>query len=251
MANTEKKYKYTKQLLKIAIEAGQYRNKDIALKAGLSDKSVAQVSGWRNGRTKATERQMAYFIKEYGHVLKRKLEYLFYQIKVSRGGTELDSNYIKISGDVLFKYQIRLEPPNFSKEVISAMRLVILESEGGYKLIIQYRAGLIIWDKEQDDFIPSLTRGKKSLIHGYNEDSNWYVSDVVDCQDLDALISEFGKFKNDLLNGDNILDLARSEGRTNPNDKSVLFEIKQTAPIEYAFFHKLMNLGLHSELMPF
>ena len=74
MANIEKKYKYTKQLLKIAIETDQYRNKDIALKAGLSDKSVAQVSGWRNGRTKATERQMAYFIKEYGHLLKRKLE---------------------------------------------------------------------------------------------------------------------------------------------------------------------------------
>ena len=79
MINKEKKYKYTKQLLKIAIEAGQYRNQDIALKAGLSNKSVAQVSGWRNGRKKATERQMAYFIKEYEHLLKRKLEYLFYK----------------------------------------------------------------------------------------------------------------------------------------------------------------------------
>lgn len=194
MANIEKKYKYTKQLLKIAIETDQYRNKDIALKAGLSDKSVAQVSGWRNGRTKATERQMAYFIKEYGHLLKRKLEQLFYQIRVSRNGTEIDSNYEKISGDVLFKHQVRLGFPNLSKEVTSVMRVVILESEGGYKLIIQYRAGLIIWNKELDNYIPGLVSGKEGLVHGCNEDSNWYVFDVVDCQDLDALITEFNKF---------------------------------------------------------
>ena len=250
MTNTEKKYKYTKQLLKIAIEAGQYRNQDIALKAGLSNKSVAQVSGWRNGRTKATERQMAYFIKEYGHLLKRKLEYLFYQIKVSRGGTELDSNYIKLSGDALFKHQIRAILPHLSKEVISVMRLVVLESEGGYKLIIQYRAGLISWDKKADSYKPSLTRGKEELVHGCNEDSNWYVFDVVDCQDLDALISEFAKFKGNLLSGHNILDSALISGG-DPRPKSMLFEIKQTAPMEYAFFHKLMNIGLHSELMPF
>jgi len=251
MNNNDKKYKYTKQLLKIAIEAGQYRNQDIALKAGLSNKSVAQVSGWRNGRKKATERQMAYFIKEYEHLLKRKLEYLFYQIKVSRDGGELESNYIKLSGDVLYKYQIRLGAPHFSKETTSVMRLVILESEGGYKLIIQYRAGLIIWSKELDNYIPSLANGREGLVHGSNEESNWYVFEVLDCQDLDALISEFNKFKKNLLDGNNILDLAKFKGRANPNVKSVLFEIKQTAPMEYAFFHKFMNLGLHSELMPF
>ena len=74
------------------------------------------------------------------------------------------------------------------------MRVVILESEGGYKLIIQYRAGLIIWNKELDNYIPGLVSGKEGLVHGCNEDSNWYVFDVVDCQDLDALITEFNKF---------------------------------------------------------
>ena len=46
----DKEYKYTKKLLKVAIEENGYRNKDIAVKAGLSEKSVAQVSKWRNGR---------------------------------------------------------------------------------------------------------------------------------------------------------------------------------------------------------
>jgi len=72
MSETGKEYKYTKQLLKIAIENGGYRNKDIAEKAGLSGKSVARASAWRNGRKNATERQMAYFIKEYEHLLRRK-----------------------------------------------------------------------------------------------------------------------------------------------------------------------------------
>ncbi|MDE3274294.1 hypothetical protein, partial [Pseudoalteromonas sp. G4] len=70
-----KKCRDTKRLIKIAIENGM-TNQEIAAKAGLSKKSVAQVSRWRNGEALAFERQMRFFIKEFGDQLRRKSEHL-------------------------------------------------------------------------------------------------------------------------------------------------------------------------------
>lgn len=237
MVNTDKKYKFTKKLLKLAIEASGYRNEDIAVKAGLSGKSVAQVSAWRNGRKEATERQMAYFIKEYGHLLKRKMEHLFYEIKINPKDEVLSSKYIKLSGEIIFKHQIRVL---FSrKETVSLIRLLILQNEEGYKLITQYRAGLVRWSKHAtSDYHSYLIDKKQDLVHGSNEDSNWFTLDLIDCKTVDDLIHEFDLFKNDLL-------------KKSPFHPSARFNMKEIAPIEYAFFHKLMKLGLQSESMPF
>lgn len=71
------KYKYTKQILKLAHQDGMGYS-DIAVKAGLSANSKSLVNTWIKGSKLATERQMQFFINAYGASLKRKMEHLFY-----------------------------------------------------------------------------------------------------------------------------------------------------------------------------
>lgn len=99
--NHGKKYKHTRQLLKIAKEHGNYTHQQIADKAGLKGKSTSLVSRWTTGKALATERQMGYFIKHYEHFLKRKMEHLFYSLRYTEGKVRIsvclatDSGMIK------------------------------------------------------------------------------------------------------------------------------------------------------------
>ena len=86
-----KKCKNTKQLVRLAVESGM-PHKEIAVKAGLKEKSTAQVSRWRKGESLATERQMAYFVKEFGELLRRKSQHL---VTVEQDGRP---NFIKLQG---------------------------------------------------------------------------------------------------------------------------------------------------------
>ncbi len=129
--NTKKTYRYTKQLIKLAIENG-YTNHDIAEKAGLSPKSTALVSRWRNGKALATERQMNFFIKEFEHLLKRKMEHLFYELEeFEKDGNTLNKvNYFKISGEIILKHPIRKEVQfdKGNKKNVPFYRIVIIKS---------------------------------------------------------------------------------------------------------------------------
>lgn len=75
--NNAPKYKYTKQILKLAKQDGM-THKEIAKKAGIKETSVSQVDKWLNGTALASQRQMQFFINKYGSALKRKIEHLFY-----------------------------------------------------------------------------------------------------------------------------------------------------------------------------
>ena len=97
-----KKYQYTKQILKIAKEH-RYTNEDIAVKAGLSKKSVAQVTRWLHGEALATERQMGHFIKEFGHLVKRRTEHLFYSYC---SYTIITSSLLKLISDLGLSHKI-------------------------------------------------------------------------------------------------------------------------------------------------
>ena len=96
--NHEKKYKYTRQLLKIAQDHSDYKQIHIAKKAGLSPKSISLVSKWISGKALATELQMGYFIKHYEHFLKRKMEHLFYSVMIENGMEKV--RFTKLSGEL-------------------------------------------------------------------------------------------------------------------------------------------------------
>jgi transcriptional regulator with XRE-family HTH domain len=87
---TSSKYKYTKQILKLAHQDGM-SYADIAVKAGISANSKNQVNKWITGKSLATQRQMQFFINAYSSALKRKMEHLFYS----------DTNRIKITENLL------------------------------------------------------------------------------------------------------------------------------------------------------
>ncbi|HDM8144609.1 TPA: hypothetical protein P0E33_003432 [Vibrio harveyi] len=241
MGETDKKYKLTRQLLRLAIDAAGYRNEDIAVKAGLSGKSVAQVSAWRNGRKNATERQMAYFIKEYGHLLKRKMEHLFCFCDSMSGAAV--TRYEKLSGEVVFKHQIRvLSQKGRAISSTAVLRFIVLEDNRNFHVIKQVRGGLT---REQ------LNKGLYyEVFHSDNEDANWYSYCISTQLDLDGMLETFNDFKTSLLDNDNPVDRLYY-GNNSANYESRFFSAKQIQPLEYSFYQKLIKLGLHSELLPF
>ena len=126
----------TKQLVRIAIEHGMTQ-KDIAIKAGLKPKSGSLVSRWSTGKVLATDRQMAYLINEFGELLRRKIEHLFYR--------EIDNKleFYKLSGEVIFKHSVRQTSVINRRPVkIALLRVLILKLLNKFHVIYQLRDGI-------------------------------------------------------------------------------------------------------------
>lgn len=253
MKNNDKKYKYTKQILNVAIEVGGYTNSDIAVKAGLSGKSVALVSAWRNGRKEATERQMAYFIKEYEHLVMRKIEQLFYSASIEDGKDSL--SFRKLSGEVIFKHQVKIKNSasySSKSKPIGAFRLVILKIGAKFHVVQQYRAGLIqLVERETSNGIevsPARLTPNETL-KSDNEEANWFVCQMHENVDLDEVVNIFNEFKNSILTGNNLIDFANfPKGNL---VSSNLFNSEDMYPMEFTFYQKMLKLGLNSEQFPF
>lgn len=243
----KKLYKQTRKLLRLAIAEGSYTQKQIAVKAGLSVKSTALVSKWVNGLALATERQMQYFINEYGGQLKRRNTHLFYtQIPNSvKNGFNFD--YLKVEGEEVFSHKIstqlkvipsgKLTP---SKEPIKAYKIVILDTDNGYFLIQLKRAGLFE-EKNIDgvDQIVDYKGYKDEWIHGDSENSNWFFEKTIECSNFDELVIEFHHCMDSL------------ENFYNPRINKNICSIFDTEPVKFSFYHKFMKLGLQSEHLPF
>ncbi|MGR6861518.1 hypothetical protein ACU5EH_15085 [Aliivibrio salmonicida] len=253
MSDKSKKYKYTRQLLKVATDNGNYRNEDIALKAGLSGKSVAQVSAWRNGRKDATERQMGYFIREYEHLLKQKMEHLFYSMQITNGVNE--PIFTKLSGEIVFKQQIKVNRNNRilkNKKDFSVLRIIVLKDNHHFHLLCQYRAGLLSMKEQDVDgnmqcVFSHITTSE--LVYSDNEDGNWYCYDVKRQQNLNELVESIQCYCQNLIQGKSLLD---SIGRSNiPSSGSLLFTGSNVYSLELAFYQKMMKLGLSCDSFPF
>ncbi|ADZ91121.1 hypothetical protein [Marinomonas mediterranea] len=156
----EKKYKHTQKLLKIAISEGGYTNVEIARKAGLKESSGSLVSRWRNGKALATERQMQYFINEYGGQLKRRNTHLFYGLSLNEDKSGIMFKYTKLEGEELFSSIVQTcrrvrSTPQYSKneERMKAIKLVVLEKEQGFALIKLVRAMLFDYNIKNGELI--------------------------------------------------------------------------------------------------
>lgn len=231
----DKEYKYTKKLLKVAIEENGYRNKDIALKAGLSEKSVAQVSKWRNGRANATERQMNYFISNYDYLLRPKIEHLFYTFMNTNDQDSIQKpTYKKITGEVIFKHQLAIRLN--SKNNLSVCRLIIITHNNQYYLVEQIRAGLLM---------PAEVRyvsGDKQIARSSNEEANWVLAEKIKSNlNIDDLIVTVNEYCKKLRDGESSL---KKHGFSELSSQDL-------NALEYSFYQKLMKLNLHSELLPF
>ncbi|EJG1819709.1 hypothetical protein BS056_RS22350, partial [Vibrio parahaemolyticus] len=258
MSETDKKYKLTRQLLRLAIDAGGYRNEDIAVKAGLSGKSVAQVSAWRNGRKNATERQMAYFIKEYGHLLNRSREHLFYAVLLESG--ERKPLFLKLTGELIFRYQIKTvkssdyhrskQPYNKNHRSFACLRLVVLQDNDKFNVVCQYRAGLVgLIESEVDGEKQTRFNGVEldDVVHSDNEEGNWYCYDIKRKIELDELVQFIQDYCRNIVAGKNLIDAAYGRSR----DASSFFDSGTVYPLELSFYQKLLSLNLHSEHFPF
>ncbi len=159
----ERKYPYTKQLVRIALDQG-YKPEDILIKAGLSPNSKSQFSKWRNGKSQAKHRQLRYFINEYEHLLKRKLEHLFYYKEDDR------LSFRKVNGEVVLKHTIRHPPLSIRKRVVAValFRIVLLKEGNYFNLVLQARVGL----EAEKRFYPG--NDIEKLLHSPNEEANWF-----------------------------------------------------------------------------
>lgn len=162
-----KKYPFTKQLIRLAIENG-YTNQRIAVEAGFKPTSTAVVSRWRNGKALATERQMQFFINEFEHLLKRKMEHLFY------GETETPNElaYYKIQGEILLSHTLYYRH-NTGKKIqkVGIYRFVIINSDNKFHLLYQKRAGL-------NENAGTIKYALSSATFSNNEHANWYLKET-------------------------------------------------------------------------
>lgn len=186
-----KKYKYTKQIIKLAIDNG-FKHPEIAKKAGLSEKSIAQVSRWKNGEALATERQMQFFINEFEHSLKRKMEHLFY----SETETPNELAYYKIQGEILLSHTLYYRH-NTGKKIqkVGIYRFVIINSDNKFHLLFQKRAGL-------NENAGIIKYALSSATFSNNEHANWYLKETykdLTAQELthqiDLIFDEFEKIE--------------------------------------------------------
>ena len=192
--NTKKTYRYTKQLIKLAIENG-YTNQEIAVKSGLSSKSIAVVSRWRNGKALATERQMIFFIKEFEHLLKRKMEHLFY----SQTENPYEFIYHKIEGEILLTHTLNYRNSRSKPiEKVGVCKFVILNLGSVFHLLEQKKVGL----DDDGSNVDKLLKNKKI---SNNEQANWYLvkthknlspQELVDT--IDSIVNTFCHSENKL-----------------------------------------------------
>lgn len=168
----DKKYPYTKQLVRIAVQNG-YTNAMIAVKAGLSGKSISQVSRWRNGEALATERQMRALINEFGHQLKRQFEHL---IALEHDGKQ---QFALLKGDLLLKHNVRLLT---QKGKVAIYRVLLLKDNDKFVAVIQSRFGL------------TRSVNINLLAHSDNEDANWQTIDISTSKCSPEIISFVDEF---------------------------------------------------------
>lgn len=250
------KYKHTQKLLKIAIAEGGYTNVEIAKKAGLKESSGSLVSRWRNGKALATERQMQYFINEYGGHLKRKNTHLFYSRNFNTDNKDHEFSYHKIEGEELFSHKISSAlKVKASNESIRAFKVVVIQVEQGYVLVKLLRAGLFKFEQQEDkkaiiNYVPA----KADWLHGDAENSNWFAEEVIECSSFDNLVAEFQSFMQSLYSANGFLvaefqSYRQSIGIIGP--AVPLCSILDTEPVSFSFYHKCLKLGLQSEHLPF
>ena len=189
---SKQKYRYTKQLVRIALEQG-YTAEDVLEKAGASRKSLSMFSKWRNGKALATVRQLQYFINEYEHLLKRKMEHLFY------GVTDGELKYYKLNGELILKHAIKHPPVQIDKRrrSLALFRMLLLKEGNKFHFVFQTRVGLT----GEERFKPS---NINDLMHSPNEEANWFVYDFKTELTAESIFETATPFINQLYNGKNL-----------------------------------------------
>lgn len=189
----QKKYRNTKQLIRLAIENG-YTNKDIADKAGFS--SEGQVSKWRNGKALATERQVQFFINEFEHLLKRKMEHLFY----SESENQHEFTYHKIEGEIVLTHTLnyrRYNPQPMQKTGL--FRIIIVNSGNKFHLIKQKKVGL---NNDGSNFRDLLN---KKNAHSVQE-ANWLLVETIKNLEPQQLIDKIDSIESTYRNSEEYID---------------------------------------------
>lgn len=213
----DKKCKDTKRLVKIAKDSGM-RNEDIAVKAGLSAKSVSLVSRWLNDGVLATERQMRFFVKEFGEQLKRKSEHL---LTIEQDDKQF---FIKLTGDLIVKHVLRERIYVNRKQLnIAIHRFLIFRKGDNYYIVSQGRKGFDSNRRLDNDSLNSLS-------HCDSEDANWISKGAPKLLSLEELL----KCVDSLA-----LDLA--EGRFSSRNKYVY----SGQELQFSIRRYLMREGIH------
>ncbi|WP_351010378.1 hypothetical protein [Shewanella sp. S1-58-MNA-CIBAN-0166] len=208
----DRKYKYTKQLVRMAIEHGM-TNKEIAKKAGLSDKSVAQVTRWRNGDSLATERQMRFFINEFGDLLKRKMEHLFCY---KDDGV---IKHFKLSGDIILRHAYKEKVRIDRKDLyVGILRIVMIKHSEKFTLLSQYRMGLEERDRGQS--LSGSDIGK--LVQSSSEGANWICYKADKFLNAKEMVEATDAYAKSFLDGSNYMRI-----KEHSNHSEIMFLVRE------------------------
>lgn len=147
MEQNSRKYRYTKQLINMALRDG-WTQKQIA-DACRTQQSV--VSGWKNGAKQAFEHQLKPLLEVYGARLRRKTFRIYHSVQID-SQQEPEIKLIKVEGEVILThaYDFYLSCPRCNPDVCedgrhpkksTSQRRVIIHDQGGgeFCLVIQKR----------------------------------------------------------------------------------------------------------------
>jgi len=119
---SDPKYPRTGRLLRAAQEEGGYTYEDIAEKAGLKKTSKSQVSGWVKGKSKATSRQMQYFINKYESLINRGDKHLF---RIRQDAENI--SYLTIKGELVLNhtsYEFFVSGKSLKRVAVKRVRII-------------------------------------------------------------------------------------------------------------------------------
>tara|TARA_R110002167_G_scaffold248021_1_gene454027 strand:+ start:36344 stop:36946 length:603 start_codon:yes stop_codon:yes gene_type:complete len=186
--------------------------------SSLSAKSVSLVSRWLNDGVLATERQMRFFVKEFGEQLKRKSEHL---LTIKQDDKHF---FIKLTGDLIVKHALRERVCVNRKQLnIAIHRFLIFRKGDNYYIVSQSRKGFDSKYALDNDSLDKLS-------HCDSEDANWVSKGAPKLLSLEELIQHVDSLA---------LDLA--EGRFSSRNKYVY----SGQELQFSIRRYLMREGIH------
>jgi len=163
MNNPNSPYNDTQKLLKAINRAypKRYTYEQIAVKAGLSEKSKSRVSNWASGKAKATYAQLQYFIDKYEHLINRGQRHLLISNPID--DDESTSTYSMLIGDLVLNHSsYKYEASGRHTKRVAIKRIRIIKNGDRFWLVLQDRA------------TSKIQHTGTIYIHSENENAIWW-----------------------------------------------------------------------------
>lgn len=176
---TKRKFKYTKELVKLAINEG-WTQKEIADKCRVQQ---SVVSAWLKGEKQGTEQQLQPLLDIFGHKLRRNAFKVYWSIDA-----EGQKKFYKVEGKVIFSqtfFEERQE--SYSKPIKKIPK---------YKITVHYQGKDLFCIIPQRRIIFKNFDRQEKYLESHNENAIWNSYPPREIESVNTLIKEIEELSN-------------------------------------------------------